>query len=104
MDLVVFWTDTAIERLEDIFDYYKTKVNLQVAQGIVSSIVDSTIELENQPKIGQIEELLKDRAIEYRYLISGNYKIIYWINEPYILIATVFDCRQDPIKLKKYSS
>jgi toxin ParE1/3/4 len=101
MDLKVFWTDSAIERLEDIFDYYKTKVNIHVAQGIVSSIVDSTINLEKQPNIGQIEEFLTDRKNAYRYLVSGNYKIIYWINEPYIMIATVFDCRQNPLKLKK---
>ena len=101
MDLKVFWTDHAIEKLEDVFDFYKTKVNIHVAQGIVSSIVDSTISLEKQPRIGQIEELLKNRRTEYRYLVSGNYKVIYWIEEPYIKIATVFDCRQNPQKIKK---
>ena len=101
MDLNVFWTDTAIERLEEIFDYYKNKVNLEVARSIVSAIVDSTIRLETQPTIGQLEDLLKDRTIEYRHLVSGNYKIIYWIDEPFIKIATVFDCRQNPIKIKK---
>ena len=28
MDLKVFWTDTAIEKLEEIFDHYKTKASL----------------------------------------------------------------------------
>ena len=101
MDLKVFWTDTAIEKLEDIFDYYKNKVGIEVAKNIVGLIVDSTINLESQPKIGQVEELLINRANEYRYLVSGNYKIIYWIEELYIKIATVFDCRQNPIKIKK---
>ena len=103
MDLKVFWTDTAIEKLEDIFDYYKNKASIQVARSIVGTIVDSTINLERQPKIGQVEELLINRTNEYRYLVSGNYKIIYWIDEPYIKIATVFDCRQNPIKLKTMS-
>ena len=40
MELKVFWTDTAIEKLEDIFDYYKTKVSIKVAQEIVNTIVD----------------------------------------------------------------
>jgi toxin ParE1/3/4 len=101
MDLRVFWTDTAIEKLEDIFDYYKTVANLKVAQGIIQSLIDSTILLETQPKIGQREDLLRSRKKEYRYLVSGNYKVIYWIEEPYIKIATVFDCRQNPKKLKK---
>ena len=101
MDLKVFWTDTAIEKLEDIFDYYKIKANIRVAQDIVGSIVDSTLNLGSQPKTGQLEALLKDRKKEYRYLVTGNYKIIYWIEEPYVMIATVFDCRQNPTKMKR---
>jgi plasmid stabilization system protein ParE len=50
MDLKVFWTDAAIEKLEEIFEYYK---------------------------------------------------VIYWIEEPYVKIATVFDCRQNPVKMKR---
>lgn len=34
------------------------------------------------------------------YLVSGNYKIIYLIDENLITIATIFDCRQNPVKLK----
>ena len=49
MELRVFWTNTAIFQLEDIFDYYK---------------------------------------------------IIYWIEDNYIKIATVFDSRQNPEKMK----
>ena len=100
MELKVFWTDTAIERLEDIFDYYKTKASIKIAKNIVSLIIESTIHLETQPLIGHIEELLKDRKNEYRYVVSGNYKIIYWAEDSNVKIATVFDCRQNPKKLK----
>lgn len=61
MDLKVFWTDTAIEKLEEIFDHYKTKASLEVAQRIVNTIVDATITLESHPAIGQKEESLKER-------------------------------------------
>lgn len=100
MDLKVFWTDSAIEKLEEIFDHYKTNAGLEIAQRIVSSIVDATITLETHPEIGQKEDLLKDRKNEYRYLVSGNYKIIYWIDRPLVKIATVFDCRQNPVRMK----
>jgi plasmid stabilization system protein ParE len=100
MGLKVYWTDSSIIRLEDIFDYYKTNASIDVARKIVDSIIDSTISLETQPRIGQPEELLKDRKLEYRYLVVGNYKIIYWIDEPFVKIATVFDCRQNPVKMK----
>lgn len=100
MDLEVYWTDFAIERLEGIFDFYISRVSSLKAQKIVDSITDTTILLEKHPKIGQVEEQFKSRNREYRYLVSRNYKIIYWINVPYVYIATVFDCRQDPTLLK----
>ena len=100
MGLKVFWTDTSINRLEDIFDYYKTNAGIDVARQIVNSIIDATINLETTPRIGQLEELLKDRTLEYRYLVAGNYKIIYWVDKEFVKIATVFDCRQNPVKMK----
>lgn len=30
MDLKVFWTDAAIEKLEEIFDFYKIKASVEV--------------------------------------------------------------------------
>ena len=99
MGLKVYWTDTSIIRLEDIFDHYKFTAGVEVARKIVDSIIDATLRLETQPRIGQREELLKERTLEYRYLVQGNYKIIYWIEEPFVKIATVFDCRQNPVKM-----
>jgi toxin ParE1/3/4 len=101
MELKVFWTETAIEQLENIFDYYKFKASVKTAQNIVTRLVDRTIQLENQPLSGQIEDLLKKRKKEYRYIVEDNYKIIYWLDDNYIKIATVFDTRQNPEKLKK---
>lgn len=53
--------------------------------------------------IGQVEELLKERQIEYRYLVFKNYKLIYSIDtkNELIKIAAVFDTRQYPLKLKR---
>jgi len=28
----------------------------------------------------------------HRYLVEGNYKIIYWMNGQDVIIASVFDC------------
>ena len=101
MELIVYWTQIAEDKLENIFDYYNLKVSLNVAQNLVNGIVDTTIDLNKNPQIGQRENLLKDRFQEFRYLIYKNYKIIYWINESRnrIEIVNVFDCRQNPDKL-----
>ena len=38
---------------------------------------------------------------DFRCLVEGNYKIIYWKEDEIITIASVFDCRQNPKKMKK---
>jgi plasmid stabilization system protein ParE len=103
MELTVFWTEFAKDKLDDIFEYYKRKSkSADLARKLVDSIIDHTIELEKQPYIGQNEELLSDRPQDFRYLVFKSYKIIYWINKPKnrIDIAHVFDTRQDPFKIR----
>jgi hypothetical protein len=52
--------------------------------------------------MGTVEPLLWEFAEEYRYLVVGNYKLVYYIDcETAIYIVAVFDCRQNPEKLKK---
>ena len=103
MGLIVYWTQIAEDKLDDIFYYYKLKASLNVVQNLVNGIVDTTIDLNKNPQIGQREILLKDRFQEFRYLIYKNYKIIYWINENKnrIEIVNVFDCRQNPITIER---
>jgi len=100
MEIKVLWTESALNNLEDIFEYYKYKASLRIARNLVRGLVKSTIQIQNSPNIGKKEELLANRIFEYRYLIVGNYKIIYWLEDNYIKISTVFDCRQNPEKIK----
>ena len=76
MALIIFWSQLAEEKLEDIFEYYKTTVSLRIAQNLVNGLVDKTLLLINNPLIGQKEELLADRSEDFRYLVYKNYKII----------------------------
>ena len=101
MEIKVFWTETALNNLEDIFEYYKYRASMRVARKLVKGLVKSTIQIQNTPNIGKKEELLADRKFEYRFIVVGNYKIIYWNKDNYTKIATVFDCRQNPDKIKK---
>lgn len=103
MELKIFWSQLAEDQLIDIFQYYKFKAGVKIAKKIVTDIVDKTIDIDKNPKIGQTEELLKDRKQEFRYLVSSNYKIIYYINleTQRIVIANVFNTRQNPEKLSE---
>lgn len=103
MELTVFWTYFAEIKLEDIFEFYKKSAGEKIAEKIVIEIIDTTIDLEKMPNIGQVEELLNDRKQEFRYLIHLHFKIIYWINleKQRIEIVNVFDTRQNPKKLSQ---
>lgn len=106
MELKVFWSQLAEDKLQDIFSYYKVKAGLKTAREIISQLVNKTDILENQPQIGAAEELLTERPQEFRYLVSTNYKIIYYVNYKTngIIIANVFDTRQNPEKIQETKS
>ncbi len=40
--MTVFWTDTALESLEVIFDFYVLQANKTVAKKVVKQLVEST--------------------------------------------------------------
>lgn len=94
MALTVYWTDFAKNALKDIFDYHNKKVSLKIARQIAKQIVEKANIVGSFCEIGAIEELLKERPQHFRYILSKNYKIIYWVE-----IVDVFDTRQNPKKI-----
>lgn len=103
MGLTVFWTQFAEKKLSKVFSFYKEKAGIRIAQELVNAIVDKSLQLETNPQIGQIEPLLLDRPFEFRYLLHKSYKLIYRIDikRNRIEIVNLFDCRQNPEKIKK---
>lgn len=97
----IIWTDFAINELKSIYEYYKVHVNVTVAHKIKSKLFAATSNLSEHPLIGQIEENLKSLNQNHRYIVEGNYKIIYIIVRNTIYITDVFDCRQNPEKMKR---
>jgi len=98
----VVWSSFASSQLEDVFDYY-SQISQNVAKQIILQILSDTEKLKLNANLGQMEELLANRKTAYRYLISGNYRIIYTIKSEHnsILIADVFDSRQNPVKISR---
>jgi plasmid stabilization system protein ParE len=103
MGLIVHWTHFAKIELKHIFDYYNETVNVAIAGQIVKKIIESTKILSEFPEMGVCEDLLADRPQNFRYLVSMNYKIIYWINieKNRIEVVDVFDTRQYPEKITR---
>ncbi len=99
----IIWTDFAIENLKDIFDFYSVTANKKVANKIKQEIFKSVKLLVRYPRLGQVELYLEELNEEYRYILSGNYKVIYKIQDKNIIISDVFDVRQNPIKMNDES-
>jgi toxin ParE1/3/4 len=104
MEMKVFWTRYAEEKLKDIFIYYSDRVSLRIAQKLTKEIIDKSFEIQKHPFTGQKEILLAGRVQDFRYLVYKNYKIIYWVNvnKKRIEIVNIFDCRQNPQKLNDF--
>ncbi len=96
----VIWSKFASDTLREIFKHYKIIASKEIADKIKENIFSSTKQLKTHPSAGQIEQSLKQLGEEHRYLVRGNYKIIYKKVPEGILITDVFDTRQDPIKIK----
>lgn len=101
MEIRIEWSELSERQLKDIFDYYSFEANSRIAKKIITKIIDRVSILENNPFAGPKEELLSTYPEDYRYLVESNYKIIYWKKENLITIASVFDCRQNPNKIRK---
>jgi len=80
------WSPLAIERVVELAEYIamdKPGVAIEWA----SDIFDSTQKLEEHPKLGRIVPEINDE--EYRELIEGNYRVIYWLGTSKISVLTV---------------
>ncbi|WP_127845304.1 type II toxin-antitoxin system RelE/ParE family toxin [Psychroflexus aestuariivivens] len=103
MELKIYWTDFAKTELKKIFKHLKENASLRVAKNENKKIVQSTLRLINQPEIGQIEPMLFEREIEFRYLLHQTYKILYWINSEQnrVEIMDIFETHQQPEKINR---
>lgn len=103
MEMKIYWTDFAKVEVKSIYVFLKREANIALAKKITKEITDEVKLLMSQPYLGQIEQQLIGSSREFRYLIHSNYKIIYWINldKNQIEIWDVFDCRQEPLKMKR---
>ena len=100
MEIRIEWSELSERQLKDIFDYYSLEVSPEIARKIINKLIDRVSILENNPFAGSKEELLSRHPEDFRYLVESNYKIIYWKKENLITIASVFDCRQNPDRMR----
>ncbi len=104
MKYKVVWSKFSEEKIDEIFEFYHDlSKSYDVALNIVTKILLAPDILIDNPRIGQKEQSLENRIIEYHYLVESNCKIIYSIDDKrkLVKIADVFDTRQDPVKIER---
>jgi len=96
----IFWTQEAVNDLDDIHNFYFYK-NPKTAKSIFNSIVDETQILVRFPLIGAAEPLLYDKPQTARsLLVLKKFKVVYYVSSEKVVITNVWDCRKNPERLQ----
>lgn len=96
----IIWLPLAQEDLDRIYNFIADKSEMS-AINIYNEILDSVEPLKEFPQMAQIESILSDQPEAFRSLIVREiYKVIYYIEDKTIFITSVWDCRQNPKKLR----
>lgn len=96
----IIWSDFASDELKNIYKYYKEVASVKTAKKIKSTIFEATKQLVKFSKSGNKEHNLRELKEEHRYLVAGKYKMIYKIEDKIIYITDVFNCEQNPRKMR----
>ncbi|MEQ9229992.1 MAG: type II toxin-antitoxin system RelE/ParE family toxin [Cyclobacteriaceae bacterium] len=100
----IIWTQPALNRLDEIYEYLaQIAKSVGPAIRVTDSIFDRTNQLKSFPESGSKEPLLQRIGQDSRYLVEGNYKIIYEYHPIHqmVIITDVFDTRQEPEKIER---
>jgi plasmid stabilization system protein ParE len=97
-------TEFAKTELQNIYKYYLSVASKEVAEKIINRIIDEIEYLGKTPNIGSKELLLAHLDHDYKYIVCGNYKIIFYKSKTIIYITDIFDCRQNPEKMELRNS
>ncbi|TRX39745.1 type II toxin-antitoxin system RelE/ParE family toxin [Flavobacterium restrictum] len=95
----VVWSEIAELQIKLISELYELQSSKLKAKNLIKEIVTSSMVLKKFPELGTKQEVYPARNYYYRYILTGHYKLIYFISNQSIVIATVFDTRQNPEKL-----
>ena len=94
----IIWSTRADNAFLKILEFFIVRNgNRHFSRRLSNEIITVTKLLAIHPQLGQQSEYKNIRVI-----ITGNYKIYYEAKTECIIIHMVWDCRQNPDKLKRY--
>ena len=93
----VTWTRKAERIFSDILEFYAERNGNKTYSRKLSSEIKQIVSLlTKQPFIG-----IRTDAENIRVVVKGDFKVFYQLQPEEIVIILVWDCRQNPGKLKK---
>lgn len=92
----VLITRHAIFAMDEVVEYYRNLGNGKYGRKIRAAVLKKALLLAKFPFMGAEELLLQELGLGHRYLVEGNYKIIYRIEDDIIYITDIFDTRRNP--------
>lgn len=96
------WSPFALKCVNEIYFYISDKAKSDLpAENFIARLFERVEILETRPYVGQSEPHLEESGIDGRYLVEGDYKIIYRIEEDKISILDVFHTKQNPSKITR---
>ncbi len=94
--MTVLYTAWAKQQLREIYTFYKEVGNSKKGRKIRVAVNKKVLQLKDFPLLGREEELLSSLGQGHRYLVEGQYKIIYRIIESTVYVTDIFDTRRNP--------
>ncbi|MFN8355737.1 MAG: type II toxin-antitoxin system RelE/ParE family toxin [Spirosomataceae bacterium] len=91
----VIWTNAALDDLLAIEEFLGEGA---LAEKVIDNLIARAEQIQLFPLSGT--QMVTSQNREYRFLVEGNYKIIYSFRAEKVSIHAIFDTRQDPNKLK----
>ena len=91
----IIWSRAADDDLGQIYGYHETR-SLRAARRLLRHLFKAIDLLAEMPRMGMLSPYQTDR--EYRELVFEHYKIFYYLEEDRLVIARLWDTRQDPTK------
>lgn len=97
MTLKLEWSLKALNDLETLYNYYYALAP-QAAVRLYNEAIDEAERLLGWPNIGKIDLSFLNAPGTVRSLVilDGMYRIYYYVEGEYVVIARVWDCRQNP--------
>jgi len=93
----VEFTDLAEERLRKIYCHYPA----DGADQIVEKILEKANTLSSLSNRGRLVEELRSLNQGHRFILEGNYKIIYFQQTETVFVTDIFNMNQDPQSIEE---